>query len=218
MRNLPALANNTLELLRITNEHTANEAQEAVAHALGNVASKQYMREGDICPGARAMIRMCERPDIIPTETKLLAAGSDKAAPSLGGDALGRPAQTELPSEESMKAAVGFLFQSGILDQIMERLDEDPRFGGANIIIDRPIILPFSGSSPFLDRERLQNIESSSADMRVDHSPADLSVLPEQLPTADELPYTAQLEPVKEQGLWHKLMQRVCPPPGRPFE
>lgn len=50
MRQIPKLWMGASYLIQSTNEHTANEAQEAVAATLGKVVARQVVREGDICP------------------------------------------------------------------------------------------------------------------------------------------------------------------------
>lgn len=68
-------------LIKLTNEHGENEAQLAVALALGRVATSQIRREGDICPGARGMVLASTRDDIIAPETRALVSTEPTSAP-----------------------------------------------------------------------------------------------------------------------------------------
>jgi hypothetical protein len=74
MRAVVSVIKPTIDLLRATNEHTANPAQEELALALGAVVTRQVRREGDVCPGASMMAQSSTREDIIPIDVKLRLA------------------------------------------------------------------------------------------------------------------------------------------------
>jgi hypothetical protein len=53
-------------LIAETNGYRANPAQEAIAHSLGAVVTKQVTREGNLCPVALRIAMESQRDDIIP--------------------------------------------------------------------------------------------------------------------------------------------------------
>lgn len=65
----------------MTNEHGENDAQLTVALALGQVATAQIRREGDICPGARGMVLASTRDDIIAPETRAMVSTDSASTP-----------------------------------------------------------------------------------------------------------------------------------------
>jgi hypothetical protein len=73
-------------LIQATNEYRANPAQEAIAHALGAVVSRQVTREGDICPGAKVMALNSTREDIIPPEVRAALGGPERDTPGERGE------------------------------------------------------------------------------------------------------------------------------------
>jgi hypothetical protein len=80
MRAVSTLIDGASELTTLTNRREANEAQEAVAKALGFVVGRQLQREGDICGGARRMTESSSREDIIPPEIKDLLTRQQDAS------------------------------------------------------------------------------------------------------------------------------------------
>ena len=70
VRDVPRLIANVKALLYAVNADSANDAQEAIAHMLGQMVTRQVLREEDICPLAQAMAMACKREDIISEEVK----------------------------------------------------------------------------------------------------------------------------------------------------
>jgi len=70
------LARGAVQLTQRTNEHTANPAEEFMARLLGNIVTRQVIREGDICPGAEMLALVSTRKDLISDDVRArLAAG-----------------------------------------------------------------------------------------------------------------------------------------------
>jgi hypothetical protein len=57
-------------LIDLANRYETNDAQEAIARAIGGVLTKQITREGDICPGAKRLTLACTRDDIVSPEVR----------------------------------------------------------------------------------------------------------------------------------------------------
>jgi hypothetical protein len=75
----------------VTNEYSANPAQEEMAAMMGRVVSRQFEREGDICDGARSIAMRSTRDDIVPQSLWLAHSFTENvehipAQPEFGSD------------------------------------------------------------------------------------------------------------------------------------
>lgn len=74
------LIENVVELVQSANERRTNPAEESVARTLGMVVTKQFKREGDVCPGVAMIAMAVERDDIIAPEVRAEIAESPALA------------------------------------------------------------------------------------------------------------------------------------------
>lgn len=70
------------ELVRKTNERTANPHEESLAQLLGQVVIRQLTREGDDCPMARQVAVTSLRDDIIPPDLRTALGGLTTPSPT----------------------------------------------------------------------------------------------------------------------------------------
>jgi|GEM_PF-2814577 len=141
MREIPRLMANAKKLVLQTNERTANEAQETLAHAIGDVITTQINREGDICPGARDIAMSSTREDIVPAHVKAKIEQSEQET------------LEDIEAEEADFAQ--FAAQMEMLEAMLPQILGQVIMGGqlgrfGDLTENGPIIIPIIvDSSPF---------------------------------------------------------------------